>query len=80
MTRSVTILTFSDDQEDQRDERYAPESEKRPADHRRGRTTQGQNDGARDNGQQPDTTSDSRYHVDNVPHPVVSHASSGHRD
>jgi hypothetical protein len=67
MTCSVAILAFAHEEKEQCHERYAPESEQRPADHRRGRTTLGQYDGARDNRQQPETTNNSRYHDDSLP-------------
>jgi hypothetical protein len=68
VTSAIAILTFTHEEKEQRDERYAAESQQRAADHRRGRTAEDQYDGPADNRQQCETSNNSRYHGDNLPH------------
>jgi hypothetical protein len=68
VTGAIAILAFADEEKQQRDERYAPESQQRAADHRRGRTADEESNGPAEHRQQCETSSSSRYHQDNLSH------------
>ena len=62
MTRSIAILTFTDEEKEQCDERYGSKTEQRPPDHHRRGPAEGQHNGSCDSRDQRKGTGSSCRH------------------